>query len=165
MSDNDENLKKRIEDIEDKLDSYHEKLDYLILQNNNLKHQISDNNPELKKVVEMQTHLLNSLLNVAKLPTSLTSQTPSSTDRIIERFPYLKYDSISKAIIGALEKKERLNISQLTEEVRKERGSASRRIVRERVDVLIEKGIIDEVDSGYGRQLELAQFEDEDEQK
>ncbi len=163
MSDKDEALNKRVADIEEKLDSYHKKLDYLILQNNNLKHQISDNNPELKQVVEIQTKLLNSLLNAAKMPSPLITQTNSVTDKVLERFPYLKFDSISKAIISALEKNERLNISQLTEEVRKERGSASRRIVRERVDVLIEKGIIDEIDSGYGRQLELIHFEEENE--
>ena len=47
--------------------------------------------------------------------------------------------------------------------MRKERGSASRRIVRERVDKLIESGIIAEVDSGYGRQLELVEIEKEEE--
>ncbi len=162
MSENDESLKKRIADIEVKLDSYHEKLDHLILQNNNLKHQLSDSDPELKQVVEIQTKLLNSLLNAAKMP-NFVSEESSIADKYLEKFPYLKYDSISKAIIIALERKERLNISQLTEEVRKERGSASRRIVRERVDVLIEKGIIDEIDSGYGRQLELIHPEEDKE--
>ena len=162
MSKKDESIDKRITEIEEKLDSYHEKLDYLILQNNNLKHQISDNDPELKQVVDIQTKLLNSLLNAAKMP-NFTAQAPSITDKYLEKFPYLKFDSISKAIIITLEKKERLNISQLTEEVRKERGSASRRIVRERADVLIEKGILDEIDSGYGRQLELVHLDEKDE--
>jgi hypothetical protein len=159
LSQDDESLKKRISDIEEKLDSYHEKLDYLILQNNNLKHQITDNDPELKQVVEIQTKLLNSLLSAAKMPT-FTAQSASITDKYLEKFPYLKFDSISKSIIIALESKERLNLSQLTEEVRKERGSASRRIIRERVDVLIDKGILDEVDSGYGRQIELIPIEE-----
>lgn len=162
MSEKDESIDKRITEIEEKLDSYHEKLDYLILQNNNLKNQISDNDPELKQVVEIQTKLLNSLLNAAKMP-NFIAQAPSITDKYLEKFPYLKFDSISKAIITTLEKKERLNISKLTEEVRKERGSASRRIVRERADVLIEKGILDEVDSGYGRQLELVHLDAKEE--
>ena len=57
--------------------------------------------------------------------------------------------------------KERLNISQLTEQIRKERGSASRRIVRERVDKLIEQGIVREIDTGYGRQIELVPIDEE----
>ncbi len=62
-----------------------------------------------------------------------------------------------------MDKKGSLNISQLTEQVRKERGSASRRIVRERVDKLIETGIIREIDHGYGRQIELIEIEEEKE--
>ena len=50
----------------------------------------------------------------------------------------------------------------MTEQIRKERGSASRRIVRERVDKLIETGVIREVDDGYGRQIELIEIEEEE---
>lgn len=45
-------------------------------------------------------------------------------------------DDISKEIIGALLQKNGLNISQITEAVRRRRGSASRRIIRERLQVL-----------------------------
>jgi len=45
-------------------------------------------------------------------------------------------DDISKEIIGALLQKNGLNISQITEVVRRRRGTASRRIIRERLQVL-----------------------------
>ena len=99
-----------------------------------------------------------------RAPRALGIITPLSIkDKILQSFPDIKYDDISKAIISSLERKERLNISQLTEQVRKERGSASRRIVRERVDKLIEEGIIQEVETGYGRQLELVPLDKEEE--
>jgi DNA-binding Lrp family transcriptional regulator len=82
----------------------------------------------------------------------------------LELHPDIKYDEISKAIISALERKGRLNISQLTDQVRKERGSASRRIVRERVEKLISQEIIREIDIGYGRQLELIPLEEKEEE-
>ena len=94
-------------------------------------------------------------MQISKAPLTAISTTLTIKDRIVERFPDIKYDEISKTIIEVLERKERLNLSQLTEEVRKIRGSASRRIIRERVEKLEQEGIIREVDEGYGRQIEL----------
>ena len=155
MPDNNQNLEERITDLEDKIN-------YVILQINNLQHKVSDNNPELKQMMNL-LQILTSTLQISKTPFTLISQTLSLKDRIYSRFPELKYDLISKSIIEILEKKGRLNISQLTEQVRKERGSASRRIIRERVDKLITTGIIREVEDGYGRQIELVEFDDETE--
>ena len=45
-------------------------------------------------------------------------------------------DDISKEIMGALLQKNGLNISQITEAVRHRRGTASRRIIRERLQIL-----------------------------
>ncbi len=155
MSENEKALDSRISELE-------EKINYVILQINNLQHKVSDNNPELKQMMNL-LQILTSTLQFSKVPLTVASQTLTLKDTILQRFPDLKYDSISKSIIVALDKKKRLNISQLTEQVRKERGSASRRIIRERVDKLIESGIIDEIDSGYGRQLELVEIEKEEE--
>ncbi len=153
----DETLENRITELE-------EKINYVILQINNLQHRVSDSNPELKEMMNL-LQILTSTLQITKAPFTMLSQTLSMKDRILELNPDIKFDEISKAIISALERKERLNISQLTEQVRKERGSASRRIVRERVEKLISLEIIREIDTGYGRQLELIPLEEKKEEK
>ncbi|MCG3226864.1 MAG: hypothetical protein H7645_08090 [Candidatus Heimdallarchaeota archaeon] len=148
------------ESLESRINELEEKINYVILQINNLQHKVTEDNPELKQMMGL-LQILTSTLQVSKAPFAVISQTLSLKERILERFPDFKYDEISKAIISSLERKERLNISQLTEQVRKERGSASRRIIRERVDKLIEEGIIQEIDTGYGRQLELVPLDEE----
>ena len=62
--------------------------------------------------------------------------------------PGLK-DDISKAILTALFEKGDRNISQITEAVKAKRGTASRRIVRERLHDLVERGVV--VASGGSR--------------
>ena len=153
MSSEDGQLEERITDLEDKIN-------YVILQINNLQHKVSDSNPEMKQLMGL-LQILTTSLQISKTPFSVISQTLTLKERMIKRFPSIKFDDISKAIVSALERKERLNISQLTEQVRKERGSASRRIVRERVDRMIEEGILQEVDTGYGRQIELIPLDEE----
>ena len=62
--------------------------------------------------------------------------------------PGLK-DDISKAILTALFEKPDRNISQITEAVKGKRGTASRRIVRERLQTLVQEGVV--VASGGSR--------------
>lgn len=62
--------------------------------------------------------------------------------RLQRRFPEIGKDEISRLIVEALEAGKPLNISQLTAKVRGQRGTASRRIVRERIQRLIELGIL-----------------------
>ncbi len=152
MSTEDQPLENRMAELE-------EKINYVILQINNLQHKVSDSNPELKQMMGL-LQILTTSLQVTKAPFSMISQTLSLKDKLVDRFPQLKYDDISKSILASLERKERLNISQLTEQVRKERGSASRRIVRERVDKMMKDGIIREIDSRYGRQIEIVPLEE-----
>ncbi|MCG3221600.1 MAG: hypothetical protein H7641_09500 [Candidatus Heimdallarchaeota archaeon] len=152
------------ESLESRLSELEEKINYVILQINNLQRKVTEDNPELKQMMSL-LQILTSTLQVSKAPFSVLSQTLSLKERILERFPDFKYDEISKAIISSLERKERLNISQLTEQVRKERGSASRRIIRERVDKLIDEEIIQEVETGYGRQLELIPLDEKEKEK
>ncbi len=52
-------------------------------------------------------------------------------------------DPISKDIVSVLIDKNGRNISQITEALRTKRGSASRRIVREKLKSLEEQGIVD----------------------
>ncbi|MHA1302780.1 MAG: hypothetical protein ACTSQE_06020 [Candidatus Heimdallarchaeaceae archaeon] len=145
--------------IEEKLNDMEEKINSLILQVNSLKHQITSN-PELEQITNMLKIVTNAL-QISQAPFTLFSHTRTLTQRLLHRYPNLKFDDISKAIIKALERKEQLNLSQLTEEVRKERGSASRRIVRERVEKLISDGIVEEIDEGFGRQIRLVPIEEE----
>jgi hypothetical protein len=67
-------------------------------------------------------------------------------ERLESRFGDLKKDDISWKIIKVLDESRPLNISQITAAVRSERGTASRRIVRERVNLLLQRGILRIVD-------------------
>lgn len=51
-------------------------------------------------------------------------------------------DPISKEIVKVLLDKPGLNISEITEELRNRRGSSSRRIVRDRLNELVSKGVL-----------------------
>ena len=55
------------------------------------------------------------------------------------------YDAIDKAIIEVLSGCEALSILEITRRVKKLRGTASRRIIRERVKKLVDMGILAEV--------------------
>ncbi len=63
--------------------------------------------------------------------------------------PGLK-DDISKAIVTALFEKSDRNISQITDSVKGKRGTASRRIVRERLQELVKQGIVVESAASRG---------------
>jgi DNA-binding transcriptional ArsR family regulator len=62
--------------------------------------------------------------------------------------PGLK-DPISKEIVKALFEKGDRNISQVTDAVKARRGTASRRIVREKIESLVKDGVV--VQSGEGK--------------
>ncbi len=64
-------------------------------------------------------------------------------------------DEIAKGIILNLARRGPRNVSQLTRDLREDRGTASRRIVTERVQRLVECGIVRESQVGAGRRLEL----------
>ena len=64
--------------------------------------------------------------------------------------PGLK-DDISKHIVSVLFERGERNISQITEAVKGKRGTASRRIVRERIQELEEKGVLVSAAGSRGR--------------
>ncbi len=66
----------------------------------------------------------------------------TKSERLETRYGDLKKDEISWRIIQILDNSRPLNISQITASVRAERGTASRRIVRERVKSLVGRGVL-----------------------
>ncbi len=62
--------------------------------------------------------------------------------RYLERTPESR-DEVSRTILNALALKGPMNISQMTREVERERGSASRITVRKRVRSLMEEGALE----------------------
>jgi len=113
--------------------------------------EVSDN---LLKEITTSFQILNAPISKKTHPLLLN-------DRILHKYPNFKYDTISTTIISCLKRKKQLNISQLTEEVRIQRGRASRRIIRERVNHLINQGLIEELDEGNGRQLRVIPLSDD----
>ena len=57
-------------------------------------------------------------------------------------------DPIEKSIIQVLAQKKDLNISQITENVRSKRGTASRRIIRKKIQKLEEKNMVESHQTG-----------------
>ncbi len=70
--------------------------------------------------------------------------------------PGLK-DDISKAILTTLFEKGDRNISQITEAVKAKRGTASRRIVRERLHDLVERGVAVEAGGSRGHTYRVSE--------
>ena len=66
-------------------------------------------------------------------------------------------DPISKDIMRLLLDKPGLNISEITEELRQRRGSASRRIVRDRLGELLEKGMLVERSGKMEKTYEISE--------
>ena len=73
--------------------------------------------------------------------------------RYLDRSPESR-DEVSRIILNALALKGPMNISQLTREVARERGSASRVTVRKRVHSLISEGV---VEKGEGFEYRLVE--------
>ena len=74
--------------------------------------------------------------------------------RYLEKAPKSR-DEVSRIVLNALALRGPMNISQLTREVAREKGSASRVTVRKRVRELLEEGAI-EKGEGYDYRLRIS---------
>ncbi|ADD07918.1 winged helix-turn-helix domain-containing protein [Candidatus Aciduliprofundum boonei] len=108
-----DDLEKRIRKVEDLLEKYLEN-DYLVY---------------IRHILASYLRLINIYVEYGKISPTII-------------FPEIK-DSISREIIEILFSYGSLNTSQITDELKKSRGKASRRIVREKLNNLVEAGIVE----------------------
>ncbi len=135
----------RVRDLDDKLDHIIKRLDTIetVIAN-------SQQNPELA-----------SLLSDFKGGISLYSEPLKAIKRLYDARKFLKTkeverDELSRLIIQALALRGELNISQLERELRTARGTASRRIIRNRLVKLEKEGVVKLIE-GWGRKYKLVE--------
>jgi len=110
-----------------------------------LKKEIKELNKRISELEKMLSTLVQPLRKVSKTTqnylrlTGLILDHGGLTPDLI--LPEIK-DPISKEIIRVLMDRNEQNISQITELVRSKRGTSSRRIIREKIQILEKKNII-----------------------
>ena len=116
-----------------------------------LSKEIEELNKRLNELEKMISVLIGPLQNVEKVTRNylriaglLLDNGGLTPDTLI---PQIK-DNISREIVRVLINKSDSNISQITEMVRSKRGTASRRIIRERIQELVKKNIIQKKQKG-----------------
>ena len=113
--------------------------------NKDLAEEVKELNKRISELEKMLSILIKPLQNVSKTTqnylriTSLLLDHGGLTPDMI--LPEIK-DPISREIIRVLLERSDQNISQITELVRSKRGTASRRIIRNRIQELEEKNIV-----------------------
>jgi DNA-binding transcriptional ArsR family regulator len=110
-----------------------------------LKDEIKQLNKRINDLEKMLSNMMEPLRNITKTTRNymriiglLLEHGGITPDLIL---PEIK-DPISREIVRVLLDKTDQNISQITELVRTKRGTASRRIIREKIQNLEEKGIV-----------------------
>lgn len=113
--------------------------------------EIEELNKRLNELEKIISVIMGPLQNVEKITRNylriaglLLENGGLTPDTLI---PEIK-DNISKEIVRALINKSDSNISQITEMVRSKRGTASRRIIRQRIQDLSKKNIIQKKQKG-----------------
>ena len=107
--------------------------------------EIKELNRRIAELEKMLSMILQPLQNAGKTTqnylrlTGLLLDHGGLTPDLI--LPEVK-DSISREIVRVLMSKNEQNISQITDLVRSKRGTASRRIIREKIQELVEKNVL-----------------------
>lgn len=138
----------------DQLEALNNKLDRTIQRIANLEEKIDSISPELSSATGSLNMTLSILRTFQEVTNVATIFSPSKW--LMRLRPEITLDPIERAIIDVLTREGPKNISQLTAAVRRERGSASRRIIREKVNQMIKQNIVEEIDEGYGRVVKMA---------
>lgn len=119
--------------------------------NKDLVEEVKELNKRISELEKMLSILIKPLQNVSKTTqnylriTSLLLDHGGLTPDMI--LPEIK-DPISREIVRVLLERSDQNISQITELVRSKRGTASRRIIRDRIQELEEKKIVQKRQKG-----------------
>ncbi|MCF2143517.1 MAG: hypothetical protein K9W42_07430 [Candidatus Heimdallarchaeota archaeon] len=130
-----------------------EKLDKTIERIERLEKKIELMSPELEDATGSLNMTLAILRTFQEVTNIATIFSPSKW--LMRLRPDINLDAIERVIVDVLTREGAKNISQLTAAVRMERGSASRRIIREKVNEMIDEGILEEVDGGTGRVIKM----------
>jgi len=137
-------------DLNDRLEKITERLDVLIRRLENLTRILMEN-PEYVELA-LFTRLFSLSMKAYNEPLKILSRIRAA-ERILKDAA-IRRDEISRCIIQALALRGPLNISAITREVRAMRGKASRRIVRDRLKILRDRGIVKSVE-GFGKKFDL----------
>jgi hypothetical protein len=135
------------------LQQLNRKLDQTIDRINTLESKIEEMSPELKDASGSLNMTLAILRTFQEVTNVATIFSPSKW--LMRLKPDVNLDAIERVIVDILTREGPKNISQLTAAVKRERGTASRRIIRERVNVMIKEGILEELDEGFGRVIKM----------
>ncbi len=138
----------------DSMDLLNEKLDQTIQRIADLESKIEKLSPDIKDATGSLNMTLAILRTFQEVTNVATIFSPSKW--LMRLRPDVNLDAIERLIVDVLTREGPKNISQLTASVRMERGTASRRIIRDKVNNMIVREIVEEVDEGYGRVIKMA---------
>ncbi|MFO7835316.1 MAG: hypothetical protein R6V83_01585 [Candidatus Thorarchaeota archaeon] len=139
---NSEDQKPGIEEIQDRLDQISRRLERVESLIERIEPGIEEVS-ESAQVIREGFEFYDSMVNLMSKFTR--------AERLESRYGDLKKDDIAWAMIRTLDERGPLNISQITAGVRRQRGTASRRIVRQRVKNLLDRGIVTTVETDDDR--------------
>ena len=136
------------------LELLNDKLDQTIQRITELESKIDKISPDIQDATGSLNMTLAILRTFQEVTNVATIFSPSKW--LMRLRPDVNLDAIERLIVDVLTREGPKNISQLTASVRQERGTASRRIIRDKVNDMISREIVEEVDEGYGRVIKMA---------
>lgn len=136
------------------MDLLNDKLDQTIQRISDLESKIEKLSPDIKDATGSLNMTLAILRTFQEVTNVATIFSPSKW--LMRLRPDVNLDAIERLIVDVLTREGPKNISQLTASVRMERGTASRRIIRDKVNNMIVRKIVEEVNEGYGRVIKMA---------